>query len=103
MSTVEVIAGVTTVWGVAMGLSPVLQIHRIRAAGSSLGVSALQIGILCVGFGLWLVYGLAVDSVPLVVSNVIALAVNAVWLAVAIRHRPPGPPEAVAPELSGHG
>ena len=87
-----------------MGLSPVLQIRRIRKAGSSLGVSALQIGILCVGFGLWLVYGLAVDSLPLVVSNVIALAVNAVWLAVAVRHRPPEAPEGAAgAELSRNG
>ena len=84
----QTVAAVTTVWGVAMAASPVMQTHRIRRERSSRGVSAAQIGVLLVGFALWLAYGLQEGSLPLVVSNLVALAVNGAWLVWALRYRP---------------
>lgn len=88
MGTAETIAVLTTIGGVTMAASPVLQIRRIRRERSSLGVSALQIVVLLVGFALWLVYGISEGSVPLIVTNIVALVVNGAWLASAVRHRP---------------
>jgi MtN3 and saliva related transmembrane protein len=88
MGSAQAVAVVTTLWGVAMAVSPVLQIRRIRRERSSRGVSALQIAVLLVGFALWLLYGVVEESVPLVVTNVVALIANAAWLVATVRHRP---------------
>jgi uncharacterized protein with PQ loop repeat len=88
MSGTEAIALMTTLWGVAMGASPVLQILRIRRERSSRGVSAAQIVVLEVGFALWLLYGLGEGSVPLIVANIVALVANGAWLGATLRHRP---------------
>lgn len=87
MSAVESLAVATTVWGVAMAVAPTLQIMRIRRERSSAGVSALHIAVLLVGFALWLAYGVTEESLPLILSNVVALAVNGAWLACVIRDR----------------
>ncbi len=88
MGAAETIAAVTTIGGVTMAASPVLQIRRIRRERSSQGVSALQITVLLVGFALWLLYGISESSVPLIVTNIVALIANAAWLCSALRHRP---------------
>ncbi len=88
MSGAQTIAVLTTFWGVAMAASPALQIRRIRREGSSRGVSAVQILVLLVGFALWLLYGVGEGSVPLIVTNVVALIVNGAWLRSTLRHRP---------------
>lgn len=88
MGTAEIIAVLTTIAGVTMAVSPVLQIRRIRRQRSSLGVSALQIAVLLIGFALWLVYGISERSVPLIVTSIVALVVNGAWLGSALRHRP---------------
>jgi MtN3 and saliva related transmembrane protein len=86
--------GVTTVLavaaascGIAMGLSPLLQIRRVAARRSSADVSVGYLGVLFVGFTLWLSYGVALGNVPLIVSNVVALTTNALTIAAVLRFR----------------
>jgi uncharacterized protein with PQ loop repeat len=43
---------------------------------SSAGVSVAYLGVLLMGFMLWLSYGIALHDAPLIVSNVVALATN---------------------------
>jgi MtN3 and saliva related transmembrane protein len=45
------------VWGVLMGVSPVLQIRRMLRQRSSRDVSISYFAVLLVGFVLWLSYG----------------------------------------------
>jgi hypothetical protein len=97
LTTAQTVAVATTVWGVAMAASPVLQIRRIRRERTSLGVSAVQIGVLLVGFALWLAYGAYEGSVPLVVTNIVALAVNGAWLVWVLRFRDATPRPSAAP------
>jgi MtN3 and saliva related transmembrane protein len=74
-------------WGVAMALSPVLQIREIRRRGSSAGLSLGYMSVLFVGFVLWIAYGVAGGDWPLIVPNAIAFAVMATTIATALRHR----------------
>ena len=49
-------------FGVAMGLSPLLQLRRVVARGSSADISIPYLGVLLVGFVLWLAYGIALAN-----------------------------------------
>lgn len=75
-------------WGVAMGLSPLLQIRAILAERSSRGVSVGYQGVLVVGFCLWLAYGVALDNWAIIVPNVIALTMSLTTIVVTARFRP---------------
>lgn len=84
----DVLGWIATIWGVAMAVGPVLQVRRIIAERSSVGVSLVHLWILVVGFGLWLAYGIAIELWPLIITNVIAVIAHAVWFAVARMYRP---------------
>lgn len=88
MSTTTVLAAVAAAWGVAMAVSPLLQVRAIRAQGSSLGVSVGYQVVLLVGFVLWLAYGIASANVALIVPNTVAAVVSLLTIAVARRYRP---------------
>ena len=85
MTTALAVAAAT--WGVAMAVSPLLQIRRIRRLGSSRDVSLGAYGVLIVGFVLWIAYGIALGNAALIVPNTVALAVAAATVAVALRYR----------------
>jgi len=88
LSTTILLAFATTAWGVVMAVAPVLQIRRIRAAGTSAGVSRGHLVVLLVGFALWLAYGLALRLAPLVITNAVSIIATAAWLLEVRRHRP---------------
>ena len=50
-------------------------------------MSVAYLGVLLVGFMLWLSYGIALHDAPLIVSNVVALATNVVTIATVLRFR----------------
>jgi MtN3 and saliva related transmembrane protein len=54
---VTVLAISAATWGIAMAVSPVLQIRKIVHHRSSHGVSVGYMSVLFVGFLLWLSYG----------------------------------------------
>ena len=87
MTTYLAIAAAT--WGVAMALSPLLQIRAILVERSSRAVSVVYQQVLLVGFVLWLAYGLSIDNLAIIVPNVIATLVSAATIAVALRFRGP--------------
>lgn len=74
-------------WGVAMAVSPVLQIRTMVRNRSSANFSLGYVAVLIVGFALWIAYGLARRDIPLIVPNSVALVVMIVTLAIALRYR----------------
>jgi MtN3 and saliva related transmembrane protein len=74
-------------WAVVMALSPILQIREILRRRSSEGVSIGYFGVLMVGFGLWISYGIASHDMPLVVPNCVAFLVMGCTIAVALDKR----------------
>jgi uncharacterized protein with PQ loop repeat len=76
-----------TACGVAMGLSPLLQLRTVVSRRSSADVSVPYLGVLLVGFVLWLAYGVALGNPALIVSNTVALATYAATTAAVLRFR----------------
>jgi MtN3 and saliva related transmembrane protein len=85
----EYLAAAAATWGVAMAVSPLLQIRAIRAHRSSKGVSIGYQQVLLVGFLLWLSYGIALHNPAIIVPNVVATIVCVATIAIAARYREP--------------
>ena len=62
MSATTALAVSASTWGVAMALSPLLQVRAIVSNRSSRGVSAGYQAVLLVGFALWLAYAAAIGN-----------------------------------------
>jgi MtN3 and saliva related transmembrane protein len=87
MSTTTVLAIIASSWGIAMALSPTLQIRHMIAARSSSGISIPYLAVLVIGFALWFAYGIALGNWAIIVPNTIAFAVGATTIAVARHYR----------------
>ncbi len=83
----DVLAVAATAWGIAMAVSPLLQIRRMRATGSSADLSVGYLWVLQVGFVLWMSYGLALGNAALVISNTCSLVFGVTTIVVARRLR----------------
>lgn len=83
----DLLAVVAATWGVLMAISPALQIRRMLERRSSADVSVAYLGVLQVGFVLWIAYGISIGNVALIVPNSIALAVGVATLVIAWRLR----------------
>jgi MtN3 and saliva related transmembrane protein len=75
-------------WAVVMGVSPLLQVRRMRQRHSSADVSIGYLFILFPGFALWIAYGLASRDLALVIPNIVALVICAVTIGYALKLRP---------------
>jgi MtN3 and saliva related transmembrane protein len=87
MSTTTLLAIIASSWGIAMALSPTLQIRHMVASRSSSGISIPYLAVLVVGFALWLAYGVALGNLALIIPNTIALIVGATTITVARHYR----------------
>jgi MtN3 and saliva related transmembrane protein len=83
----EYLAVAAATWGVAMAVSPLLQIRAIRAHGSSQGVSVAYQQVLFVGFILWISYGVALHNPAIIIPNVVAAVVSVATIAVSRHYR----------------
>ena len=83
------LAVAAAVWGVLMGVSPVLQIRQMLRQRSSRDVSVGYFTVLLVGFGLWISYGIASGNLALIVPNAVALLIGVSTIAIAVRLRKP--------------
>jgi MtN3 and saliva related transmembrane protein len=84
-----VLAFSAATWGIAMAVSPVLQIRKIVRHRSSHGVSIGYMSVLFVGFLLWLAYGIALGNWAMIVPNIVAAIVIIATMAVTVRYRRP--------------
>ncbi len=86
---VTALAYAAATWGIAMAVSPVLQIRKIVQHRSSRGVSLGYMTVLLIGFLLWLAYGISLGNWILILPNVIAAVVITATMAVAHHYRRP--------------
>jgi MtN3 and saliva related transmembrane protein len=86
---VTVLAFSAATWGIAMAVSPVLQIRKIVRHRSSHGVSLGYMSVLFVGFLLWLAYGIALENWAMIVPNIVAAIVIIATMVVTVRYRRP--------------
>ncbi len=83
-------------------LAFVPQIVRIVRTRSAHDISWWMFGIFCTGVALWLWYGIRLDALPLILANVVtlALALTILFLKWRYGRDPSGAPE-IAPKLEG--
>ena len=86
---VTVLAFAAASWGIAMAISPLLQIRKIVQHRTSSGISLGYMSVLFVGFLLWLAYGIALGNWALILPNVVAALVISATMAVVLRYRRP--------------
>ena len=86
---VTALAFTAATWGIAMAVSPVLQIRKMIQHGSSHGISLGYPAVLFIGFLLWLAYGISLGNWALILPNVVAAIVISATMAVVVRYRRP--------------
>jgi uncharacterized protein with PQ loop repeat len=74
-------------WGIAMAVSPALQIRQMLQTGHSDDVSVGYFGVLVIGFMLWVAYGISIDSRILWGCNAVATIFGVATIVVALRMR----------------
>ncbi len=87
LTMVDTLALLAATWGVLMATAPILQIRRMLVRRSSADVSIAYLGVLEIGFVLWVAYGLSVGNPALVIPNSTALVVGSVLIFVAWRFK----------------
>lgn len=83
----EALGPVAASYGVLMGISPLLQMRRMLVTRSSADVSLAYLGVLEIGFLLWLAYGIALPNWALIIPNGVAFTVGVATMLVALRLR----------------
>ena len=87
MPAESILAVTAATWGIAMGLSPVLQIRQMLQTRSSRDVSVGYFTVLNVGFVLWASYGISMPNAAVAVPNFVAFGVGSATIVVALRLR----------------
>ncbi|HEX6140173.1 MAG TPA: SemiSWEET family transporter [Candidatus Limnocylindria bacterium] len=78
---------IAAAYGVLMAISPLLQIRRMLQTRSSEDVSIAYLGVLELGFLLWIAYGVALPNWALIIPNMVAFSVGLATIAIALRLR----------------
>ena len=87
----QLLATAATLYGVGGALSVLLQARQMRARGASGDVSLRFLTTYVGGYAIWLLYGISVQSVPIVLVHALGLMTGTVTLSVALRLRGPVP------------
>lgn len=85
----DALAALAASWGVLMALSPILQVRRMLERRSSADISIAYLGVLEIGFTLWIAYGIALRNLAIIVPNCVAFLVGAATILIAHRYRRP--------------
>ena len=83
----DALAALAASWGVLMALSPILQVRRMLERRSSADLSLSYLGVLQVGFSLWIAYGVALRNVAIIVPNSVAFLIGVATILIAVRYR----------------
>jgi uncharacterized protein with PQ loop repeat len=87
MTASQIIGPVATFYGVGGAFAVLLQARQMLDRGTSCEVSARFFTLHVGGYAIWLLYGVSIESVPMVVVHAIGLVLGAITLAVALTLR----------------
>jgi uncharacterized protein with PQ loop repeat len=83
----DMLAMVATLYGVGAAGAALLQARQIVRRGSSCEVSARFFATYAGGYAVWLLYGLSIESLPLILVDAAGLACGLATLAITLRMR----------------
>jgi uncharacterized protein with PQ loop repeat len=81
----ELLGTVATAYGVVGACSSLLQARRLAGTGSAESVSLAFLSIYVGGYIVWGLYGLAINSVPLIAVDLAGSLASALTLTLAVR------------------
>jgi uncharacterized protein with PQ loop repeat len=85
--TPEVLGAAATIYGVGAAGAALLQARQMLKRGTSCDVSARFFATYAGGYAIWLVYGLSIDSLPLILVDAIGFVSGALTLGVTLALR----------------
>lgn len=85
--TPEVLGTAATVYGVGAAVAALLQARQIVRRGTSCDVSARFFASYAGGYAIWLLYGLSIESMPLILVDAVGFVCGAVTLGVTLALR----------------
>jgi uncharacterized protein with PQ loop repeat len=85
--TTQFLAIAATVYGIAGALSILLQARHMHARGASRDISLRFLTTYVGGYAIWLLYGVSLESAPIVFVNGVGAIAGAITLVVAVRLR----------------
>jgi uncharacterized protein with PQ loop repeat len=83
----EMFAMIATLYGVGAAGAALLQARQVVRRGGSCEVSARFFATYAGGYAVWLLYGLSIESVPLILVDAAGLACGLVTLAITLQVR----------------
>ncbi|MEW5794957.1 MAG: SemiSWEET transporter [Candidatus Zixiibacteriota bacterium] len=63
------------------------QLLKIWKSKSTRDISLWMYVVICTGIALWLIYGIIIDSLPVILANVVTLVIASAILILKIRYR----------------
>jgi len=84
MPTLRALIGYTAAVCTSVAFLPQV-LHTIRTRDTA-GISLGMYLIFCTGVALWLLYGVLIGDLPVIVANVVTLALSLVVLALKLRN-----------------
>ena len=85
----ELMGMIATLYGVGAAGTVLLQARQIVRRRSSSDVSARFFATYAGGYGIWLLYGLSIQSLPIILVHAVGLLCGLVTLTVTLRMRGP--------------
>lgn len=103
VSLTQILGTAATVYGIVGTIAPVLQARMMYRRKSSEGVSLGSVSIVAGGYIVWLVYGVAIGSLPLILVDALGLitGLSLLVMVFALRKSPAKSHPRVFSELSG--
>jgi uncharacterized protein with PQ loop repeat len=83
----EMLGLIATLYGVGAAGTALLQARQVLRRGSSCDVSARFFATYAGGYAVWLLYGLSIESMPLILVDAAGLACGLVTLGVTLQMR----------------
>lgn len=83
----QMIGIAATIYGFGASLAILLQVRQMLQRGSSCDVSARFFGTYVGGYAIWLLYGIAIGSLPVILVHAVGLVSGTLTLAVALALR----------------
>jgi MtN3 and saliva related transmembrane protein len=85
LSGAAVVAAVGYVAGALTTISYLAQVLRTLKHRSTKDISLTMYLLLCSGIGLWLIYGMMINSWPVIIANAVTLALSGAVLLMKIK------------------
>jgi MtN3 and saliva related transmembrane protein len=84
---VNTLALLATIFGSAMSLAYFPQVYKMYKRKSSGDISVITFSVFLVGMIVWLLYGIALNNMPLIIANVIGFVGAACVLTVYYHYK----------------